>query len=235
MHLFALSGICVSFGANSLLYRVVIIMLLTHTSENIARLAAADVTVDGIAPVTNVVAVPTPAASISIVGVTSLSVQSNGATVYAETEVETQFAFISGTSTQTLLSTPTTIIGMSDTALVVINNVLTSPNLDPVTFAEDASFYSLSEAATTTFMGNVIAVGDELVCSGTRGAEVTCVQEDVQSAGGQVQTGTVTISAVRTPAFTIKSSAVRAPRPAAVISLTAAVGVVCTMAFKSMY
>ncbi|KJA13248.1 hypothetical protein HYPSUDRAFT_209704 [Hypholoma sublateritium FD-334 SS-4] len=192
MRLFALFGICVSF----------------------ARLATADVTVDGIAPLTDVVALPTPAASISIIGVASLSVQSNGATVYVETEVETQFAFISGTSTQTLFSTPTTIVA---------------------TFAEDASFYSLTAAATTTFNGNVIVVGDELVCSGTRGAEVTCVQEDVQSVGGQVQTATATISALRMPAFTIKSSAARALSPAAVMSLTAAVGVVCATVFKGIY
>ena len=229
-------GIFVALGVNVSLYPYM--MLFAHALENIARLAIADVTVDGIAPATTPLAsgvtFPTLAASISIVGITSLSVQPNGATVYAETEVETEFAFISGTSTLTLLSTPTTIIGKFGADLI-LTSVLIPSNLCPATFAEDASLYSISEAVTTTFMGNVVVVGDELVCSGTSGAEVTCVEENVQSVGGQVETGTATISGVRTPAFTIKTSAARARLPTSMVSFMAAAGLVCGRFLGSMY
>ncbi len=129
---------------------------------------------------------------------------------------------------------PTTIIG-EFSAELLLTEVLIPSNLYPATFAEDASVYSISEAVTTTVSGNEIVVGNELVCSGTSGAEVTCVQENVQSAGGQVQTGTVTFSAVRAPAFTIKTSVARAQLPTPMVSVMAAVGLICGRLLGSMY
>jgi len=171
-------------------------------SLSLARLVAADVTIDGFSAVDTATSGATEIVSATIAGITSLSVQANGATVYAETEVESLAEIVVGTSTITFVSEPTTLV---------------------FTFAEDASLYSASIPSTMTLpgAGGVVSAGQEVVCTGTAGAPVTCVEEVVQSAGGIPEAATVTYSAVRTPIFTIKSSGARAVVPVALMSLAA--------------
>lgn len=104
--------------------------------------------------------------------------------------------------------------------------------LHPVTFVEDASLYSYSIPATASLgppLG-VESIGDQIVCVGT--ASVTCVFEEVRTFSSFAQTATETLSAVRTPIFTIKSAAACTAVPMAIVAFV--VGAVGT-AVHSIY
>ncbi len=55
-----------------------------------------------------------------------------------------------------------------------------------------------------------MSVGDQMVCTGAAGEPATCVFAAVQSNGAVVVSNTETLSAVRTPYFTITSGGSRA-------------------------
>ncbi len=92
------------------------------TLDNSARRAAADVTIDNYSLVPTVNGAPpviTPAingAIASVAGVSSLGVQADGETEYAETVVVTQDPVVLGTSTLTGL-VPSTTVCTFDTAV----------------------------------------------------------------------------------------------------------------------
>ena len=60
-------------------------------------------------PVPNAISGVTQIVSASVVGASAISVQTDGATVYVATEVESFAGFASGSQTSTILSTPTTV------------------------------------------------------------------------------------------------------------------------------
>ncbi|KJA15400.1 hypothetical protein HYPSUDRAFT_370805 [Hypholoma sublateritium FD-334 SS-4] len=160
-------------------------------SLNLVSLVGADVVIYRPVPVTN----PTPAiteiVSASVVGITAISVQSNGATLYAETDVESGATLVVGGVTNVVLSTPTTY---------------------SFTFAEGASLFSESGALTTAHDSDMFSVGQQQICTGTgiTGGVVGCVEVEAASIGGQTPTSaTFSYSATMSPIFTIKSSSTR--------------------------
>lgn len=74
-----------------------------------------------------------------------------------------------------------------------------------VTLAEASSVFSVSAPFMTTIAGNAVSGEEETKCTGTgNGGEVDCVQEaEASSAGGTVQTGTISFVATTSPGFTI--------------------------------
>lgn len=125
--------------------------------------------------------------------------------MFVETLVGSLLEIGDATFTDIVQSTPTTLVCKWFIAHLRTRCLLRAVN--SVTFAEDASFISESEAQTTTRpVGDPMVFGDDSVCTGTRGGEVTCVMVESESLGdGQTSAVTLTYSATRVPIFTIKS------------------------------
>ncbi|KJA13246.1 hypothetical protein HYPSUDRAFT_49967 [Hypholoma sublateritium FD-334 SS-4] len=188
---------------------------LAMFGASMARLAAANVTINYYSLLTTTATGPTPAfthiIADTIAGIAPVSVQVDGETVYAETLVATLDALAAGTSTATpFLSTPTTVV---------------------LTFAEDASRYSASRGAVLTLPGETVSFGAQIACTGAAAARATCVVDDVNSLGTAVSF-TETVAAVRTPDFTITASnsgALTAGPRTAVVVVALAVAAVCAV------
>ena len=101
--LLTITALCASLG-NYIIYYLSLAFL---SSPFAIVCVGADVVVHR--PVPNAISGVTQIVSASVVGASAISVQTDGATVYVATEVESFAGFASGSQTSTILSTPTTV------------------------------------------------------------------------------------------------------------------------------
>lgn len=144
--------------------------------------------------------------SFSVVGASAISVQSDGATLYVVTEVESFAALASGGHTSTLISAPVT--ATCESLCCPVHEVVPHPSRrNAVTVAEGASVYSAALTLVTTVAGMTFSAEEETICTGTgNGGEVDCVQEDIASAKGTATTLVESFVATTSPIFTISGT-----------------------------
>lgn len=102
--LLAIAALCASLGIHNPYHLFSLLTSIFFVSVCVS----ADVVIDN--PVNGVISGVTDIVSASEVGASAISVQTDGATLYVVTEVDSFGAFISGGHTSTFLSIPTTTV-----------------------------------------------------------------------------------------------------------------------------